>query len=574
MLAICAINKPVVKAHKTSSKAEKKDSKGKKPRAKTRSSKIQTRSKSKATKHGNPSQPPASTPVDVGMHKKDAQAAGGPTSLGVTSEEGAHPQLSSGTNLNVLADKTNSVSERLEIVLTTLITGKGASTIAKQLEEVSFEDTEVFKEIKLKDLSKLVQNAQADFMDLDSTNDDPIIVVVESEEDDEEDNDEEVHATSNSQNPKLEQLKNKVEADVALLLAKPTFPNVEHLNELLTLQWELPVEFLSVPTQVETVQAKLKTLDALPSSKVESSRNKKLKKFDFVTKDGDHIHLSKEQIKAQKKIKESTKAEAAKHEVEVRKEELVDLFGPDVVSKYYKAKLQYNNYCDKMPNRRAKSRITNCDVLTRKGPITLKVYIEYGTSKVIPNFKASDLHLGEWREVVKACPNRKEKGCKQYPLNKLNDLANKKRKHADDIHDYFRANKRLKPSVQYEDHLARTVLNEPVLGPQDFPRDNATDADITKRSTETFDRLAAIQAQLNTLGREIKKLNEKVYATQVGYEQRKGPHYTKDCPLKKEGKTLEEAYYTQFGGPFQGGGYRATSPEYYQRNNANPSYQE
>ncbi|GJW74485.1 hypothetical protein Tco_0133855 [Tanacetum coccineum] len=30
----------------------------------------------------------------------------------------------------------------------------------------------------------------------------------------------------------------------------------------------------------------------------------------------------------------------------------------------------------------------------------------------------------------------------------------------------------------------------------------------------------------------------------------------------------------QFGGPFQGGGYRATTSGYYQRNNANPSYQE
>ncbi|GKB13302.1 hypothetical protein Tco_0847225 [Tanacetum coccineum] len=51
-------------------------------------------------------------------------------------------------------------------------------------------------------------------------------------------------------------------------------------------------------------------------------------------------------------------------------------------------------------------------------------------------------------------------------------------------------------------------------------------------------------------------------------------HYTKDCPLKEEGKTPEEAYYTQFGGPFQGGGYRATALGFYQRNNANPSYQE
>ncbi|GJV20446.1 hypothetical protein Tco_1369466 [Tanacetum coccineum] len=94
------------------------------------------------------------------------------------------------------------------------------------------------------------------------------------------------------------------------------------------------------------------------------------------------------------------------------------------------------------------------------------------------------------------------------------------------------------------------------------------------RSTETSDGLAAIQAQLNNLGREIKKVNEKVYAAQVGCEQCKGPHYTKDCPQKEEGKTLEEAYYTQFGGPFQGGGYRATAPGYYQRNNANPSFQE
>ncbi|GJW85682.1 hypothetical protein Tco_0158827 [Tanacetum coccineum] len=73
---------------------------------------------------------------------------------------------------------------------------------------------------------------------------------------------------------------------------------------------------------------------------------------------------------------------------------------------------------------------------------------------------------------------------------------------------------------------------------------------------------------------DAKKVDEKVYAAQVGCEQCKGPHYTKDCPLKEEGKTLEEAYYTQFGAPFQGGGYRATALGFYQRNNMNPSYQE
>ncbi|GKD85521.1 hypothetical protein Tco_1356675 [Tanacetum coccineum] len=94
------------------------------------------------------------------------------------------------------------------------------------------------------------------------------------------------------------------------------------------------------------------------------------------------------------------------------------------------------------------------------------------------------------------------------------------------------------------------------------------------RSTETSDGLAAIQAQLNNPGREIKKVNENFYAAQVGCKRCKRPHYTKDCPLKEEEKTLKEAYYTQFGGPFQGGGYRATTLGFYQRNNANPLYQE
>ncbi|GJZ11745.1 retrovirus-related pol polyprotein from transposon TNT 1-94 [Tanacetum coccineum] len=75
------------------------------------------------------------------------------------------------------------------------------------------------------------------------------------------------------------------------------------------------------------------------------------------------------------------------------------------------------------------------------------------------------------------------------------------------------------------------------------------------RSTDTYDGLAAIQAQLNNIGREIKKVNERVYDAQH--------------------TTLEEAYYTQFGVPFpQGGRYRAAAPGFYQRDNGNPSYQE
>ncbi|GKA84322.1 hypothetical protein Tco_0805917 [Tanacetum coccineum] len=86
-----------------------------------------------------------------------------------------------------------------------------------------------------------------------------------------------------------------------------------------------------------------------------------------------------------------------------------------------------------MLNRRAQSRITNCDVLTRKGPIRLKVYREDGTGEVIPNFKASDLHL-----IELGIDLDKPLG-EQNPLERLNDLARKKRKHTDDIHDLFRS---------------------------------------------------------------------------------------------------------------------------------------
>nr|GEX36196.1 hypothetical protein [Tanacetum cinerariifolium] len=88
-----------------------------------------------------------------------------------------------------------------------------------------------------------------------------------------------------------------------------------------------------------------------------------------------------------------------------------------------------------------------------------------------------------------------------------------------------------------------------------------------------INELAAIQTQLNNLEREIKKVNEKVYAAQVRCELCKGSHYTKDYPLKEEGNTLEEAYYTSFRTPYQPSGqYRGAGPGFYQRNNRNSLY--
>nr|GEU31566.1 hypothetical protein [Tanacetum cinerariifolium] len=420
---------------------------------------------------------------------------------------------------------------------------QGVSFIARQVEEEEASST-----IKLRDLAKLVSNVQPSFKYMDSPKDDPVNVVDDSDEDKED----ELHTTKNaktedtlvlksssprysqiqgltnqvlvlqSQKHKLKLKKNKAEAKAALLKAQPSFSNVGQLNKLLinSLQTEfskilsahnfsnslttkpkdLPSKFNELTKKVKGLKKQVhelkieltgdlkeipikledftKTINIskeaekentnsgsndddethVTSSMVESSTTKKLKKFCFINKDGKHIHLTEEHINQQKKIEKEAKAKAAKHEREVRKAKLVDLLGPDV------------------------------------GQITLKVYREDGTSKVIPNFKASDLHHGEWREIMKACPNRTGKGWKtiygqikkrmdylrtteselginldiplseQDPLNKLNDLANKKRKHVDDIRDYFKANKLLESSVQYEDHLPGIVLNEHVLG--------------------------------------------------------------------------------------------------------------
>ncbi|GJX49098.1 hypothetical protein Tco_0275943 [Tanacetum coccineum] len=79
------------------------------------------------------------------------------------------------------------------------------------------------------------------------------------------------------------------------------------------------------------------------------------------------------------------------------------------------------------------------------------------------------------------------------------------------------------------------------------------------RNTETSDGLAAIQAQLNNLGREIKKVNEKVYAAQVECEHCKGPYYTKECPLKEERKDPRISILHITWCTLQGGGYKSNS---------------
>ncbi|GJQ97573.1 ribonuclease H-like domain-containing protein, partial [Tanacetum coccineum] len=72
------------------------------------------------------------------------------------------------------------------------------------------------------------------------------------------------------------------------------------------------------------------------------------------------------------------------------------------------------------------------------------------------------------------------------------------------------------------------------------------------------DAKVAIQEMAEYSQKWHKETSSKARITKTCDGLAKGPHYTKDCPLKEEGNTLEEAYYTQFGAPYQPiGQYRA-----------------
>nr|GEY94499.1 hypothetical protein [Tanacetum cinerariifolium] len=376
-----------------------------------------------------PSQP--SAVVDE-MHKEEQQATG----LGVTSEEGADSQLSSGmTNPRALVDKTKSA-------------GDGSKTVTLTQVPMRSHD-EISKTIKLDDLSNLMRDVRSHFIDTDSPEDEPIIVTDESE-DEEAERYKDTHATSHNE-PKdtsLKQQKEMAEAEVAFVKAQPFYYNFNQLTELLvtSLKPELsnllalhnfgssiPTELKELPLKITELSGEVKELKkhvqeieielpgdlkdiprnwrhSLPlspvlppstpqtegeiikkdkgkeaksskeaeeektesdyedhanpaDSMVETSKQKKLKNFSFVTKGGEEIHLTAEKIKDQKRIEESLKAELAKQEVKKMKNELVYLIGTDVVTQYYNNKLLYDKYYDKMLKRRKSSKITNCDVL-------------------------------------------------------------------------------------------------------------------------------------------------------------------------------------------------------------------
>ncbi|GJR19071.1 hypothetical protein Tco_0967598 [Tanacetum coccineum] len=428
----------------------------------TKASKSQTGQSKKETKSSSDkdkilSQPSPPTPVVGEMHKEAQKAAGGPTSLGATSKEGAHPQLSSGMFAFIIIELVYSASfiftlslhhdmmlqkiPQLKLILeylllripylknrvwmkepktTHLITYLQGANEESRADDISLK-------IKREYLSDILKDTRFAFFTPNSPPDEPIIVLDESEEEEEVAKDKDTKATSHD-----------VPQDTSV--PPPPSPKLAQIQELMA--QELLAEFLNLPSQVSSVQEKLKTLDSLPSllHKVTDTLNR------FPTMMENASDATSMNVPSAGKTTASP-AEGEKNTKDAEanmQKQLIDLLGIEVVEQYHNKKLIFDKYYDKMLKRKKSPKITNCEILTKKGPITLKIYREDGSDEVISNLKTRLDQLTQTEQELKIDLNKPIK--EQDPLNELNELANKKRKRTSDLKDHSTSTKKHKLS--------------------------------------------------------------------------------------------------------------------------------
>nr|GEV58571.1 hypothetical protein [Tanacetum cinerariifolium] len=394
MKAICNLVVPMdSKAPKPSSQP-KKVPQGKKPRATTRlkskrslkhtseskieASKSQTGQSKIETQFGSAkdkslSHPSPPTPVVGEMHKEAQQTAGGPTSLGSTSKEGAHPQLSSGHDVSI--DSTAKANPGPSAPNDSIPPQQGMDEGTKNtpydhIFAGSNPNVLVDKTKSARDGLKTVNtesgaNTRSAFFTLDSPPDEPVNV---SDESDQEEVEKAKETPATSQDvPKdilkkdLEQLKAPTEAEVASLKAKPSYSDINQLTTLLVtelknIQWELPAEFLDLPHLESLVQEKLKTLDSLLG--LLKMVTNTLNKFATLVKNASEAITMG--------VPSADKATASHAEGE--------------------KDADTNLKNEIMKKRRQSFKIINCDVLTKNGPISLKEKIIGFSSWALQSF--------------------------------------------------------------------------------------------------------------------------------------------------------------------------------------------
>ncbi|GJW11245.1 hypothetical protein Tco_1577072 [Tanacetum coccineum] len=356
----------------------------KKPGAKNK----QTQSSS--TKDKSSSHPSPSTSVVGEMHKEAQQAAGGPTSLRATSEEGSHPQLSSGSDFLV---------PQLKLILEFLL------LMNPYLNNM--------------DLSDLMKDTRSSFFTPDSPQDEPIIILDENEEEETE-KDEDTHTTSHD-----------VLEDTSV--PHPPSPKSAQIQELMA---QLGPHIQISTSLLNFCSGKAQDF-GFPSKSIEQGYYT-LNKFSIVVETASgaaskNVPSVGQATASPAEGEKNTNTATRDAEQTNLHNELVDLLDIDIMTQYYNKKLLYDKYYDKMLKRRKSSKIINCDVLTQKGPITLMEYLNQTEKELKINF------------------NKPLK--EQDPLNELNDLANKKRKRTSDSKDHSRSSKKHKSLVQHEEEV-------------------------------------------------------------------------------------------------------------------------
>ncbi|GKE32349.1 hypothetical protein Tco_1451671 [Tanacetum coccineum] len=320
----------------------------------------------------SPSHPSPPTLVVGEMHKEAQQAAGGPTSLRATSEEGSHPQLSSGhdasadstaevdpgisaprSNPSVLVNKTKSARDGLKTTHTTSGTN----------EETRADD--ILQKVKLEDLLDILKDTRSAFFTSNSPIDEPIIV-----------SDETSHDFASCLPTELKELPSKVTK-----LSREIKELKQHIRDM---EIELPGDLVEIPTKLETFTSTISSL----SSQVTDTLNM----FSIMVDNASGATSMNVPLAGQAATSPAEGEKNTKDAGTNLKDKLINLLGKYVVTRYYTKKLLFDKYYDKILKRKKTPNITNYEVLTKKGPITLKIYREDGSDEVVSNLKVSDLH--------------------------------------------------------------------------------------------------------------------------------------------------------------------------------------
>ncbi|GJY34942.1 hypothetical protein Tco_0419411 [Tanacetum coccineum] len=263
------------------------------------------------------------------MHKEAQQAADDPTSLGATSEEGAHPQLSSGHEAS--ADSTTEVNPGLS----------APNDFKDELEQQNTKAEAKIAALKARpyypDINQLI--------DILVTSLKPeLSKLLDS------------HKFASCLPTDLKNLPSKFTE-----LSREIKELKQHVKDM---EIELPRDLKEIPTKLETFTF---TISSFTSQVVELKNIQWELPAEFTTVMENASNKTKDVPSVGQATASPAKGEKNTKDVDTNlKDELVDLLGKNIVTQHYTKKLLFDKYCDKMLKERKALRSQTVKLLQRK----------------------------------------------------------------------------------------------------------------------------------------------------------------------------------------------------------------